>query len=166
MAKEETYKGKTPEELKRMSVDDFMKLTTARQRRSLKRGLNDAQKMLLARVRKFNDELFLAPEVVRVVDPSWELLRRVELLASVGKFDRSLPARDLYNEIKEPVVEVQEKDVSVSARQKVLSFIERVEEAAIAAIVQDVGAEGQLLIKELLKEGEIYQSKPGYVRIV
>jgi|SRR3989338_2996930 len=53
MAKEETYKGKTMEELKRMSVDDFMKITTARQRRSLKRGLNDAQKELLARMNKF-----------------------------------------------------------------------------------------------------------------
>ncbi|MDO8556690.1 MAG: 30S ribosomal protein S19 [Nanoarchaeota archaeon] len=53
MAKEDTYKGKNLEELKRLSMDDFMKLTTARQRRSLKRGLNDAQKHLLLRIRKF-----------------------------------------------------------------------------------------------------------------
>lgn len=125
---------------------------------------------VVGRVRKFNEELFIAPEVVaRVMNPNVELLRKVELITTVGKFDRSLPLRDLYQEIKEPVMaEHLSVDNSLSARQKVLAFIERVEEASVADVIQAAGnvEEGKSLVKELLKEGEIYQSKPGYVRVV
>lgn len=49
-----TYRGKTTEELKEMSLKDFMELIPARQRRSLKRGFTDAQKILLKKIRKGN----------------------------------------------------------------------------------------------------------------
>ncbi len=53
MAKKElTFKGKTVEELQKMSLSDFMKLVPSRQRRSLKRGFTDAQKRLLEKVKK------------------------------------------------------------------------------------------------------------------
>ena len=52
MAKKEfTYRGKTLEELKKMSINEFKELLPARQRRSLKRGLNDQQKIFLKKVR-------------------------------------------------------------------------------------------------------------------
>jgi small subunit ribosomal protein S19 len=49
--KEFTYKGKTLEELKKMSISEFKDLLPARQRRSLKRGLTDQQKILLKKVK-------------------------------------------------------------------------------------------------------------------
>jgi small subunit ribosomal protein S19 len=53
MAKKEfRYKGKTLEELKKMSIREFAELIPARQRRSLKRGLTDQQKILLEKLRK------------------------------------------------------------------------------------------------------------------
>ena len=52
MAKKEfTYRGKTLEELKGMSISEFKELLPARQRRSLKRGLTDQQKRLLKRIK-------------------------------------------------------------------------------------------------------------------
>ena len=51
MAKVLTYKGKTEEELKDMSIAEFAELTTARARRSLKRGLPESQKILLKRLK-------------------------------------------------------------------------------------------------------------------
>lgn len=50
MAKEFTWKGKTEEELKNLDLKEFMELTTSRQRRSLKRGLTEAQKALVKRI--------------------------------------------------------------------------------------------------------------------
>lgn len=50
MAKEFTWKGKTEEELKNLDMKEFMELTTSRQRRSLKRGLTEAQKALVKRI--------------------------------------------------------------------------------------------------------------------
>lgn len=53
MVREFTYRGHTLEQLQQMSMDEFIKLLPSRQRRSLKRGLTEAQKVLLAKVRKY-----------------------------------------------------------------------------------------------------------------
>ena len=49
--KEFTYRGYTIEELQGMSMDEFIKLLPSRQRRSLQRGLNQGQRILLENVR-------------------------------------------------------------------------------------------------------------------
>lgn len=48
-----TYRGYTLEELQKMSMDEFIKLLPARQRRSLKRGLTPAQRKLLDKIREY-----------------------------------------------------------------------------------------------------------------
>ncbi len=51
------YRGKTLEELLEMPLDEFVQLLPARQRRSLKRGFNDAQRRLLEKVMKARREM-------------------------------------------------------------------------------------------------------------
>ena len=52
MAKKEfTFKGKTIEEIKKLSLSELAQLLTARQRRTLKRGFNEQQKILLKKLR-------------------------------------------------------------------------------------------------------------------
>lgn len=48
--KELMYKGKTIEELKKMSVQDFAKLVPSRARRTLNNGFTEAQKKLLKKL--------------------------------------------------------------------------------------------------------------------
>ena len=51
MAKKEfTYKGKNLEELKNLGLNEFIELVPSRQRRSLKRGYTDAQKILMGKI--------------------------------------------------------------------------------------------------------------------
>lgn len=57
MVKQFQFRGYTLEQLKQMSIDEFAKLLTARERRSLKRGLTEQQKKLLENIRK-NPEKF------------------------------------------------------------------------------------------------------------
>jgi small subunit ribosomal protein S19 len=52
MVKIFTYKGKTLEELQKMSLEEFAKLLPARQRRTLLRGLTEKQKKFLEKLRK------------------------------------------------------------------------------------------------------------------
>jgi len=47
MAKELLFKGKTVEELKSMSMKELIEIMPARVKRTLKRGFNDQQKILL-----------------------------------------------------------------------------------------------------------------------
>jgi small subunit ribosomal protein S19 len=56
MAKKEfTYRGKTLEELKNISINDFTELVPARQRRSLKREATDLQKVFIKKIMKGNN---------------------------------------------------------------------------------------------------------------
>ena len=50
--KEFMYRGHTIEELQGMSMDEFIKLLPSRQRRSLQRGLNPGQRILLENIRR------------------------------------------------------------------------------------------------------------------
>jgi len=51
MPREFRYKGYTVEELQKLSMDEFIRLLPARQRRSLQRGLTKEQRILLERIR-------------------------------------------------------------------------------------------------------------------
>ncbi len=71
LAKIFIFKGKTIEELQKLSLEEFARLLTARPRRSLLRGLTVQQKKLLERVRKKNKaikthvrDMIVLPEMV------------------------------------------------------------------------------------------------------
>lgn len=50
--KEFSYRGKTLDELKDLGMNDFAELLPARQRRCIKRGFSDQQKVLLNNIKK------------------------------------------------------------------------------------------------------------------
>lgn len=54
MAKEFNYRGKSVEDLKKMSLEDFAKLVPARERRKIKRGFTVAEKTLLETLKEKN----------------------------------------------------------------------------------------------------------------
>ncbi|MFP4045486.1 MAG: 30S ribosomal protein S19 [Candidatus Aenigmatarchaeota archaeon] len=71
MAKEFKFRGKTLDELKKMSLEDFGELLDARKRRSLNRGLTEPQKKLLEKAREGEDyiktharDMIILPELV------------------------------------------------------------------------------------------------------
>jgi len=57
MVKEFRFRGYTLEQLKKMSLEEFSKLLTSRERRHLKRGLTEQEKKLLENIKK-NPEKF------------------------------------------------------------------------------------------------------------
>ena len=52
MAKKFVYRGKTPEELEALTLEEFSHLLPTRQKRSLKHGLSISQKKLLEKIRR------------------------------------------------------------------------------------------------------------------
>lgn len=52
MPKQFSYRGHTADELRQMSMDEFIKLLPARQRRSLVKGLTNDQRIFLEHIRK------------------------------------------------------------------------------------------------------------------
>lgn len=68
MARTYTYKGKTVEELKKLSLEEFIKLVPSRVRRSMKRGLNPYQKRLLEKIKKVKAQDIKKPLRTHVKD--------------------------------------------------------------------------------------------------
>ncbi|MDD5086916.1 MAG: 30S ribosomal protein S19 [Candidatus Nanoarchaeia archaeon] len=71
MAKKEfTYRGKTIEELGRMSINDFAELVPSRERRSLKRDSTEFQKAFMKKIIKGNNiktncrDIIIIPQIV------------------------------------------------------------------------------------------------------
>jgi small subunit ribosomal protein S19 len=71
MARIFTFRGKTIEELQKISLEDFAKLLPSRQRRALLRGFNVDEKKFLERLRKSEKpvrthlrEVVIIPEMV------------------------------------------------------------------------------------------------------
>ena len=75
MAKKEfRFRGKTLAEIKEVGFNEFADLLPARQRRSLKRGLTDQQKILLAKIKKKEaniethcKDIIILPEMVGIM---------------------------------------------------------------------------------------------------
>ncbi|NOX71804.1 MAG: 30S ribosomal protein S19 [Candidatus Micrarchaeota archaeon] len=74
MAKKFIFRGKEWDEISKMSIDEYAKLVTARERRTLKRGLTVVQKKLLEKIKekpkKFHKthsrDMLILPEMVGV----------------------------------------------------------------------------------------------------
>lgn len=71
MAKDFSFRGKTVEDLREMTLDDFAELLDSRKRRSLKSGLTDEQKGLLEKIRGGKDfvkthtrDMVILPEMI------------------------------------------------------------------------------------------------------
>jgi small subunit ribosomal protein S19 len=69
MAKQFTYKGKTIEELKQLSIEKFARLVPSRERRTLLRGLTERQKKLLENLIKYPEKFHRTHERDMVVLP-------------------------------------------------------------------------------------------------
>ena len=118
--------------------------------------------LIIGKVKKYNEEIYLTPEIARKLsDISWAKLRKIELEKEYGKLTVK----------KEAIIE--KKDIlekgSESIRQKLLSLINKVEEANFEEVISESGlseAEAKKIINDLLKEGEIYQSRPGFLKAI
>lgn len=136
--------------------------------------------LLIGRVRSFNNENYVTPEIIRVLpDPSWANIRRIELEKEYGKFERSLKEENsssLPQQTSDETVGGEKKAieetipvVTESKRQKILNLIGKEEEVNYDNIVSESGIdkeEASKIINDLLKEGEIYQSRPGFLKII
>lgn len=61
MLRQQLFKGKTKEELKKMQLKEFAQLVPARERRSLKRGFTIQQKKLLEKAKKTHEGKYKKP---------------------------------------------------------------------------------------------------------
>ncbi|MBS3107688.1 hypothetical protein J4468_02125 [Candidatus Woesearchaeota archaeon] len=126
---------------------------------------------VIGKVRENNLEIFLAPEIVKVLDnPNWELVRKLELYKEYGKpsFNETTTVV-VPKDVKEDVIE--EIVVTEAVRSKILRAIEKLDAAdgvLVSDLLKECGDDGYATaaLRELIIEGEIYEPRPGRVKLL
>jgi len=138
--------------------------------------------LVIGRVREYNNEKYLTPEVVKLLKfPEWLMYRKKELNKEYGEpITTKRKINPQKEEIKDaikinnnpPEEELIEDSNNEGARQKILNIIEKIateEGADKLEIIKESNLDDQTadgIIQGLLMEGEIFEIKPGKIKIL
>jgi|SRR3989344_5568958 len=115
--------------------------------------------LIIGKPRKYNEQMFLALEIVRKVDPLWIKIRRKELEKEFD-FDEKKPSK----EASSPYLN--------RSGEKILELIKSLDADNGADINEVISksnmqeSEAVQVIKELIKLGEIYEPQPNRIKIL
>ena len=116
---------------------------------------------VIGRPRVYNEEKYVLPEIVRKIGQKWGVFRQLQLEALEKKRKKVK---------KEDRVLLKEESQSVNYFQKILEFIKDLdtgEGAEIGDVKKRSNApNAEELIKKLIEEGEIFEIRPGKLKIL
>lgn len=107
--------------------------------------------MLIGVLRFFNNEIYILPEIVKIVDPRYLLIRKLEI-------EKAMPKQEIK---KEEILAVKDQIIERVKQE------EKNEGVDTEKLVMEINANPELInqeIKKLLEEGIIYEPRPGKVR--
>lgn len=104
---------------------------------------------IIGNVREYNSELYILPEIVKVVDPRWLLVRKLEIQNS---------RKDMPLQTNAPLRDILLEKIKKSESEGGMD---------VDTIIMDTEASPDLInqeIKKLLEGGLIYEPRPGKLR--
>src|SRR3989344_3350412 len=129
--------------------------------------------LVVGRSKSYNNEIYIVPEIVKKVNQDWLLLRKLELTKEYGK---PVKTEKIIQDVDEKTTaksdeELIEEPVEITSnRQKLLEVIGKNDEGiAINEIIKNSfldSKEAENLMNQLLREGEIFESRPGIIRVI
>lgn len=112
---------------------------------------------VIGRVRDYGNERIVSGEIVRRCANEWALLHRKEVVLNEGK------------EVKEGYVDVEVKrraGITNSDIIREVSEKDNGEGVSVEEVVRSLGAEAESEIKRLIEEGELFEIRPGFVKVL
>jgi RPA family protein len=115
---------------------------------------------LIGKVREYNAEIYIMPEIVRkITDPNMEMLRRLELVAKY---------KGMQQGQAQPAQFVSAKEDRANLKRKVSEVIESdkqgISYSKILEMVQAPETQIESVVNELLEEGVCYEPTPGKIK--
>ncbi len=125
----------------------------------------------ISRLRNFNNENYLLPEVIKKVTSKQALLRRLELIIDHGKRE---PGEKSTEQAKLPQTEKEKTDVAKDdLKDRLKIYIEKIDEGEGVEISllrgkfeEKDNETFQKIIEDLLSEGEAYEPRPGKIKLI
>lgn len=105
--------------------------------------------MIVGLLRNYNDELYITPEIIKVQDPRYLLVRKLEFERDAPKIIDKAQILELADQIIKKIKEAEPEGISTEK------------------LVTDLKASPDLInqeIKKALEQGVIYEPRPGIVR--
>ncbi|MBU1246003.1 MAG: OB-fold nucleic acid binding domain-containing protein [Nanoarchaeota archaeon] len=132
--------------------------------------------LVIGRPRQFSGEIYIVPEIVnKVENPTWQKIRKLELEKEFGVRQKlETPVLELKQpEMLQPLVEEETvEETSETDRQKILNLIEK-DDGEKGAELSKIILESQipeekanLIIEDLLKEGEIFKPTTSTLKLL
>ena len=113
---------------------------------------------VIGKIREFNNERYLLPEIMKKTTKKWLELRKMQLQGSATDNKKTEDAEEV-EDVKKPLTKAEE----------VLSAIRKFdsgEGAAIELILSKVGNDAENIINGLLRDGEIFEIRPGRLKVL
>jgi len=112
---------------------------------------------VIGKIRKYGSEYYINPEIIKITTKEWLVLRKKETV-------RTLPVKVV------PTKETPSYDDSLTATENIMAAIKNQDEGEgvdIETVLASVSVDDaeQLIIK-LIKQGEIFELKPGIVKVL
>ena len=129
--------------------------------------------MIIGKISLYGNELSIRPEIVKKQEPEWLLVRKKELEKTYGKPEE--PKEKILTEETPPHEITEEVVVSgptITARQRILDFVEKetakegIETTRLIRISGLKEEEAEKAIDELLREGELFQPRTGFLKVI
>ncbi|MDP7115876.1 MAG: hypothetical protein QF915_02365 [Candidatus Woesearchaeota archaeon] len=121
---------------------------------------------IVAKPRGFDAERYLLADLIKKLDnPKWILLRQLEL-RSIQKEGKKLEAKKQETKGEE---KTKEQSTIPDSKTGVLEAIRELDLGkgiAIEEIIKKKGSEAELIIKNLLNQGDIFEISPGIIKVL
>ena len=120
--------------------------------------------LLIGRPREYGKEMYLLPEILKKIqDKSWIKIRELELGNKKIKKDTEENKKQMTENVDEEIIENTEE----SPADKVISIIKENDKGDgvdFEEVLKQVNEED--MIKELLKKGELFEIRPGRLKVL
>lgn len=132
--------------------------------------------LVFGKIREYNDELYIMPEIVKKQDNNSFLIRQHELFKEYGKPELILSSvfHEKTSNEQPGIVKVSEEkvqDSSESKRQKILNIISSLDTEIGANVTEVINkssipeSEAEKIINDLLQEGEIFKISNDRIKV-
>jgi len=117
--------------------------------------------LIIGRPREFNEDKYIIPEIIKKIDNAkWIELRRLEMLKEFGEFKKKAP---------EKVIK-EESDGKEIPSQKIYNLIKSLDKGDGADMEELINQSGldnaEDVVSNLIREGEVFQNRPGKLKIL
>lgn len=119
----------------------------------------------IGKVKKYEDEIYVSPEVIRVLDdPNWLIVRKLELKSPKKQAEEAKSSKEKKEETEEETVEDDSTDLI-----QIIRKLDKGEGASIDKVIEKSGLdieEAKNFLFSLLKRGEIFEPKKGKLKVL